>query len=119
MFLRLQSTIFVHSKNELYFLLSQFGTHLLKTHFVVEAFAVAAWRQLHFLHPVFQILFPHLRPVMAINNVIRNDTADNEGAMELMKKTYKTFKFGMLSLPEMFKDRGVDDPEKLPKYYYR
>ena len=56
---------------------------------------------------------------MEINNVIRNDTADNEGAMELMKKTYKTFKFGMLSLPEMLKDRGVDDPEKLPKYYYR
>ncbi|XP_078369935.1 allene oxide synthase-lipoxygenase protein-like [Oculina patagonica] len=99
--------------------IQQFSTHLLRTHFVVEAFAVAAWRQLPSLHPVFQTLFPYLRPVMAINNVIRNDTANNEGAMQLMKKTYKTFKFGMLSVPDMLKERGVDDPEKLPKYYYR
>ena len=92
---------------------------MLKTHFVMEPFAVAAWRKLPSLHPVFKILYPYLRPVMAINNVIRNNTADNEGAMQLMEKTYKTFKFGVLSLPEMLKQRGVDDPEKLPKYYYR
>lgn len=85
----------------------------------MEAFAVAGWRQLPSIHPVFQILFPHLRSVMAINNFIRKDTADNEDAMQFLKKTYKTFKFGMLSLPEMLKERGVDDPEKLPKFYYR
>ncbi|XP_078369939.1 allene oxide synthase-lipoxygenase protein-like isoform X2 [Oculina patagonica] len=96
-----------------------FSTKLLKTYLAMEAFAVAAWRQLPSLHPVFQTLHPHLHPVMAINNVVRIDTADNEGAMQLMKNTYKTFKFGMLSLPDMLKERGVDDPEKLPKYYYR
>lgn len=95
------------------------SAHLLRTHLVMEAFAVAAWRQLSSIHPVFQTLFPHLRTVMAINNFIRNDTADNEGAMQYLNKSYKTFKFGMLSLPEMLKERGVDDPEKLPKFYYR
>ena len=92
---------------------------MLKTHFAMEAFAVAAWRKLSSLHPVFKILYPNLRPVMAINNLIRNDIADNEGATQLMKKSYKTFKFGILSLPEMLRQRGVDHPEKLPKYYYR
>lgn len=97
----------------------QGSTHLLRTHLVMEAFAVAAWRQLPSIHPVFQTLFPHLRSVMAINNFIRHDTADNEGAMQYLNKCYKTFKFGMLSLPEILKERGVDDPEKLPKFYYR
>ncbi|XP_020618720.1 allene oxide synthase-lipoxygenase protein-like isoform X2 [Orbicella faveolata] len=97
----------------------QGSTHFLRTHLVMEAFAVAAWRQLPSLHPVFQTLFPHLRTVMAINNFLRNDTADNEGAMRYLNKSYKTFKFGMLSLPDMLKERGVDDPEKLPKFYYR
>lgn len=102
-----------------FFLLPKGSTHFLRTHLVMEAFAVAAWRQLPSLHPVFQTLFPHLRTVMAINNFLRNDTADNEGAMRYLNKSYKTFKFGMLSLPDMLKERGVDDPEKLPKFYYR
>lgn len=102
-----------------FFLFSKGSTHLLRTHLVMEAFAVAAWRQLPSIHPVFQTLFPHLRTVMAINNFIRNDTAGNEEAMQYLNKSYKTFKFGMLSLPEMLKERGVDDPEKLPKFYYR
>ena len=95
------------------------GTHVLKTHLVMEAFAVAAWRQLPSLHLVFQILFPHLRSVMAINNFIRHDLVSNKSAMQLLKKSYKTFKFNMLSLPEVLKEKGVDDATKLPKYYYR
>ncbi|KAJ7376326.1 Arachidonate 5-lipoxygenase [Desmophyllum pertusum] len=99
--------------------IQQGSTHLLRTHLVMEAFAVATWRQLPSLHPVFQMLFPHLRTVMAINNFIRNDAADNDGSMQLLNRLYKTFKFGMLSLPGMLKERGVDDPEKLPKFHYR
>ena len=81
---------------------------------------MAAWRQLPSLHPVFQLLFPHLRSVMAINNFLRHGiVAASTTAQELLKKSYKTFKFGKLSLPETLKERGVDDPEKLPKFYYR
>lgn len=101
-------------------LIQQVNTHLLETHLVMEAFAVAAWRQLPSLHPVFQLLFPHLRSVMAINNFLRHGiVAASTTAQELLKKSYKTFKFGKLSLPDTLKERGVDDPEKLPKFYYR
>ena len=102
-----------------YFLVPKANTHVLKTHLVMEPFAVAAWRQLPSLHPVFKILFPHLRSVMAINNFIRHDWVNKEGTMQLLKKTYKTFRFSMLSLPEMLKKNGVEDASKLPKYYYR
>ena len=107
------------------------ATHLMKAHLVMEAFAVASWRQLPSIHPVFQLLFPHLRSVMAINTIGRNEltakggivdktlSIGGGGHIQLMEKTYKNFKFEMLSFPDMMKMRGVDDSEKLPNYYYR
>ena len=89
---------------------------------VMEAFAVAAWRQLPSLHPVFKVLFPHLRSVMAINHLVRDQLAKSEASNKLLKlekKSYKAFTFGILSVPSMMKERGVDDANKLPKYYYR
>ncbi|XP_078369932.1 allene oxide synthase-lipoxygenase protein-like [Oculina patagonica] len=109
----------------------QMRTHLAKTHLLMEAFAVASWRQLPSVHPVFQLLFPHLRSVMAINTIGRNEliarggicdktlSTGGGGHIQLLEKTYKNFKFEMLSLPDMLKKQGVDDTEKLPNYYYR
>ena len=86
----------------------------------MEAFAVAVWRQLPSIHPVFQLLFPHLRSVMAINKLIKDSAlAENEPSKQLLKKSYHTFKMSMLSPPKALKERGVDDPDKLPKFYYR
>lgn len=95
------------------------NTHILKTHFVMEPFAVAAWRHLPSVHPVFKILFPHLRSVMAINNFVRHDFVTRPGVLQLLKKSYKKFKFSMLSLPEVISTNGVEDAMKLPKYFYR
>ena len=107
------------------------GTHLTKTHLLMEAFAVASWRQLPSIHPIFQLLFPHLRSVMAINTIGRNElvaeggivdktlSLGGGGHIQLLEKTYRNFKFEMLSLPDMLKKRGVDDAEKLPNYFYR
>ena len=103
----------------------------MNTHLLVEAFAVASWRQLPSIHPVFQLLFPHLRPVMPINTIVRNELvaeggiADKTlsigggGHVQLLEKTYKNFKFEMLSLPDMLKKRGVHESKNLPNYYYR
>ncbi|XP_068704039.1 allene oxide synthase-lipoxygenase protein-like [Montipora foliosa] len=109
----------------------QINTHLMKTHLIIEAFAVATWRQLPSVHPVFQFLFPHLRSVMAINTLGRNEliaeggiidktlSVGGGGHIQLIEKTYKNFKFEMLSFPDMLKKRGVEDAGKLPNYYYR
>ena len=103
----------------------------MKTHLIIEAFAVATWRQLPSVHPVFQFLFPHLRSVMAINTLGRNEliaeggiidktlSVGGGGHIQLIEKTYKNFKFEMLSFPDMLKKRGVEDTGKLPNYYYR
>ena len=103
----------------------------MKTHLLMEAFAVALWRQLPSIHPIFQLLFPHLRSVIAINTIGRNElTAEGGivdktlsigggGHIQLLEKTYKKFKFEMLSFPDMLKKRGVDNTKKLPNYYYR
>ena len=68
---------------------------------------------------------------MAINTIGRNEliakggivdktlSIGGGGHVQLLENTYKNFKFEMLCLPQMLKDRGVDDPEKLPNYYYR
>ena len=107
------------------------GTHLTKTHLIMEAFAVASWRQLPSVHPVFQFLFPHLRSVMAINTIGREKliaeggivdktlSVGGGGHIQLIEKTYKSFKFEMLSFPDMLKRRRVEDAKKLPNYYYR
>ena len=121
----------VYQQDESFTLLIQMNTHLLKTHLIIEAFAVASWRQLPSVHPVFQFLFPHLRSIMAINTIGRERliakggivdktlSVGGGGHIQLIEKTYKSFKFEMLSFPDMLKTRGVEDAEKLPNYYYR
>ena len=66
------------------YLYLQMGIHLMKTHLVMEAFAVASWRQLPSIHPVFQLLFPHLRSVMAINTIGMNELIA-KGGMEALE----------------------------------
>ena len=41
------------------------------------------------------------------------------GHIELMKKYFRTLNLSSYDLPQVLKDRGVDDPEKLPHFYYR
>ncbi len=43
----------------------------------------------------------------------------HEGCRELMKRYFSTFSFDELDLPEDLRQRGVDDPEKLPNYFFR
>ena len=85
----------------------------------MEAFAVAMRRQLPSIHPIFQLLFPHLNTIVEANAVTREMFKIQVDHLKLVQKTYKVFRFGMLSLPEMLKERGVDNGDKLPNFYYR
>ena len=41
------------------------------------------------------------------------------GHIDLMKKYYKNMKWSSYDLPNVLKERGVDDPDKLPGFHYR
>ena len=85
----------------------------------MEAFAVATKRQLPSCHPIFQILSPHLRSVIAANALTREMMEKQESRLKLLQKKYKTFTFRMLSLPGILKERGTDNSNQLPNFYYR
>jgi len=80
---------------------------------------------------VWKLLIPHVRGVLAINTLVRErlipagGVADNilslggGGHIQLMEKYYEDSNWSSYDLPKVLKDRGVDDPEKLPGFYYR
>ena len=92
---------------------------------------MATWRQLASVHPVYKLLLPHIHPILAVNTSARNQLEERGvvngmslslslgGQLQLLRKNYKSFRFSMLSLPQNLKERGVDDPTKLPNFYYR
>jgi len=109
----------------------QMITHLLRTHLFMEPVAVASYRQLPTLHPLWKLLSPHIRGVLAINTLGRGvliaegGVADNTlsvgggGHVTLMKKYYKTNSWATYNVPHLLKERGVDDAKKLPNFHYR
>ncbi|CAG6017152.1 polyunsaturated fatty acid 5-lipoxygenase [Menidia menidia] len=106
-------------------------THLLRTHLMTEVFAIAMYRQLPAVHPVYKLLIPHIRFTIAINTKAREqlicehgifDKANATGGgghVQLVQKAMKFLTFRSLCFPDLIKSRGVDSKEELPTYFYR
>lgn len=106
-------------------------SHLLRTHLVMEPFAVATARRLSRRHPVNALLRPHFKDTMAINWGARTSmlapggpidntmSAGAAGCIELLKSAYAKWRFDEAVLETDLKARGVDDPDLLPGYHYR
>ncbi|TMS04843.1 Arachidonate 5-lipoxygenase [Larimichthys crocea] len=106
-------------------------THLLKTHLMTEVFAVAMYRQLPAVHPVYKLLIPHIRFTIAINTKAREqlicecgifDKANATGGgghVQLVQRAVKTLTFRSMCFPDAIKARGVEKKEDLPTYFYR
>uniref|UniRef100_A0A665VRY8 Arachidonate 5-lipoxygenase a n=1 Tax=Echeneis naucrates TaxID=173247 RepID=A0A665VRY8_ECHNA len=106
-------------------------THLLKTHLMTEVFAIAMYRQLPAVHPVYKLLVPHIRFTIAINTKAREqlicecgifDKANATGGgghVQLVQKAMKSLTFRSLCFPDMIKSRGMESKEELPTYFYR
>ena len=97
----------------------------------METFGVAVMRNLPDAHPIFKLLKPHLRYTMAINDVARKSltsvgglmdqifSISGEGRSELMRRSSVIYNIHWANMKRNPKERGVDDPNLLPGYYYR
>ena len=82
-------------------------------------------------HPIFKLLHPHFRYTMAINTRARatlvNDggvidqlfAIGGKGRQELQRRSATSYNIHLTNIKRNTKERGVDDPKKLPGYYYR
>uniref|UniRef100_A0A8C4QEX1 Arachidonate 5-lipoxygenase n=1 Tax=Eptatretus burgeri TaxID=7764 RepID=A0A8C4QEX1_EPTBU len=106
-------------------------THLLRTHLVCEVFAIATFRQLPAVHPLYKLLAPHIRFTIAINTKAREElicecglfdkanATGGGGHVELVRRSVATLTLKSLQLPGDLEERGVAEPNSPPYYHYR
>ena len=92
---------------------------------------MATMRNLPDPHPILKLLRPHFRYTMAINTAARatliNDggiidhlfAIGGPGKVELLNRVSKCYKVQWTNIVQNVKEHGIEDPEKLPGYYYR
>ena len=88
-------------------------------------------RNLPDAHPVHKLLQPHFRYTMAINTKAREKLIGDDGVLDsvfsiggegrrrLMRIAGKAYSIHWTNIKRSVKERGVDDPDLLPGYYYR
>ncbi|XP_026516123.1 hydroperoxide isomerase ALOXE3-like [Terrapene carolina triunguis] len=106
------------------FLMLKAVSHLLLTHLINEAFALATLRQL----PIFKLLMPHTRYTLHINILARNLLLKREGIFDrgvsmghkgvstLIAKAMKCLTYDSLCIPDDVEARGVGS---IANYFYR
>ena len=92
---------------------------------------MATMRNLPDPHPIYKLLRPHFRYTMAINTAARATLINQggiidqlfaiggEGKVKLLQNVSKHYRVHWTHIVKYAKEREVDDPEKLPGYYYR
>ena len=97
----------------------------------MEAYSMATMRNLPDPHPIFKLLLPHFRYTMCINAAARATLVNNggiidklfsiggDGKIELLQRVSQAYSVHWTNIERSVKQRGVDDKEQLPGYYYR
>lgn len=111
--------------------LHQAVVHLGHTHLVIEACAIAAYRNLAEAHPLHQLLAPHFEGTFYINDAAESKLTEPGGGVDkVMAATIEesrrvaiesvlSWNFAETMLERDLRARGVDDPRTLPDYPYR
>lgn len=109
----------------------EMSSHLCRTHFVMEPFAVVTPRQLAENHPLRILLKPHFRFMLANNDLGRKGLVNRGGpvdellagtlqeSLQIVVDAYKDWSLDQFALPRELKNRGMDDVKNLPHYPYR
>ena len=94
--------------------------HLCDTHLAMEAFAIATPRQLPATHPVYRLLRPHFRFLLAINtrgNIIllgegaaidKLMAPTREASLAIINQAYRERSFQDYALPTVIAQRGIE-----------
>ncbi|XP_029653849.1 allene oxide synthase-lipoxygenase protein [Octopus sinensis] len=106
--------------------------HLGLTHLLMEGVILAMHRNISVSHPLYKLLAPHTLFLLAINSrgfkklvspggwVDKTMTIGIDGMFQLIYKGVQLWDFSIDgNLPKEFARRKVDDPNVLPKYYFR
>ncbi|MBW4692062.1 MAG: hypothetical protein KME27_09870 [Lyngbya sp. HA4199-MV5] len=123
----MQAKLFVQTADVTY---HELIVHLCDTHLAMEAFAIATPRQLPKTHPVYRLLRPHFRFLLAINTR-GNTILLGEGAaidsllaptraasLNIINQAYRARSFQDYALPTVIAQRGLAS-EALPEFPYR
>ena len=109
----------------------EMGSHLARTHLVMEPFGIATARQLALIHPISILLRPHLSFMLANTKLGREillapgSLADQlcagslEGSRELVVASYKGWSLLGNNFPNDLAARNLDDDEMLPSFPFR
>ncbi|MBX9255463.1 lipoxygenase [Desmonostoc muscorum CCALA 125] len=109
----------------------EMSSHLCRTHFVMEPFAIVTARQLADNHPLNLLLKPHFRFMLANNDLARKRLINRGGSvdellagtlqesLQIVINAYKEWSLDQFALPTEIKNRGMGDPDNLPHYPYR
>ena len=97
----------------------------------MEAYGVATMRNIPDAHPLYKLLQPHFRYTMSINSaaratlinrdgiIARNFAIGSDGMEELFKRASTVHRVQLTNIKQNLKERGVDNRDELPGYYYR
>ncbi|MEO0373533.1 MAG: lipoxygenase family protein [Cyanobacteria bacterium P01_A01_bin.17] len=108
----------------------EMSSHLCRTHFVMEPIAVVTARQLAEDHPLYILLQPHFRFMLANNELGRKQLIQHGGpvdkllagtlaeSLQIVKNSFESWSLDQFSFPTEVRNRGMDSPD-LPHFPYR
>ncbi|WP_019498926.1 lipoxygenase family protein [Pseudanabaena sp. PCC 6802] len=106
-------------------------SHLCRTHFVMEPFAIATGQHLPETHHLGALLRQHFKFMLALSKFARKTliasggsidrilAGELSGSLEIIRQAFRTWRFDSFSFPQAIAARGMDDAQKLPHYPYR